>query len=229
MGRQPTALLTKPVRPVLVRRQDPTRRASDPVSKCGHRCEPRDDVGRGGTARVAPKVAPIRRSSTGALCPSTTKPGFRVVDLSGHHSNPRAPLEALLDGTSCDATVRLEADEDRRVCALGTPGEPIGAAHPRRGRIVDAISRVLWDEGDPMQARDVHARVETLLGEPVRWTSVRATLAGNLKGPAPRFAPATRGRYGVPPPSSPDSIDARPPTRPSRAPKSAWRGSPGKN
>ncbi len=54
-----------------------------------------------------------------------------------------------------------------------------------------------------MLARDVHARVETLLGEPVRWTSVRATLAGNLKGPAPRFARVARGRYGVPPASQP--------------------------
>jgi hypothetical protein len=49
-----------------------------------------------------------------------------------------------------------------------------------------------------MQARDVHARVETLLGEPVRWSSVKATLAGNLKGPAPRFVRVARGRYSAP-------------------------------
>ncbi len=51
-----------------------------------------------------------------------------------------------------------------------------------------------------MQARDVHARVEALLGETVRWASVKATLAGNLAGPAPRFVRLARGRYGVPTP-----------------------------
>jgi hypothetical protein len=50
-----------------------------------------------------------------------------------------------------------------------------------------------------MQARDVHAQVETILGEP----TVRATLAGNLGGPAPRFVRVARGRYGIPLRSAP--------------------------
>jgi len=49
-----------------------------------------------------------------------------------------------------------------------------------------------------MQAHDVHAHVETLLGEPVRWASVKATLAGNLEGAAPRFARVAPGRYSAP-------------------------------
>jgi hypothetical protein len=53
-----------------------------------------------------------------------------------------------------------------------------------------------------MQARDVHAAVQTRLGEPVRWTSIKATLAGNLDGPAPRFVRGARGVYGAPPPPS---------------------------
>jgi len=60
-----------------------------------------------------------------------------------------------------------------------------------------------------MQARDVHARVETLLDEPVRWATVKATLAGNLDGPAPRFVRVARGRYGIPPPPSRHLINAR--------------------
>src|SRR5271166_2040484 len=36
-----------------------------------------------------------------------------------------------------------------------------------------------------------------LLGEPVRWSSVKATLAGNLKGPAPRFVRVARGPYSA--------------------------------
>lgn len=72
-----------------------------------------------------------------------------------------------------------------------------------------------------MQARDVHAQVETFLGEPVRWASVKATLAGNLKGPASRFVRVARGRYGVPPPPGIHSIEEQPSTRPKRAPKAA--------
>lgn len=63
-----------------------------------------------------------------------------------------------------------------------------------------AISRVLIDERGPLQARDVHARVETLLDEPVQWSSIKAMLAGNLKPPDPTFVRVARGRYRVPSP-----------------------------
>ena len=116
------------------------------------------------------------------------------MGLSGHHSNPPAPLEALLNDASSDTEATREHS---RTCATGARGGAIGAAHPRQGRIIDAISQVLSEERDPMQARDVHTRVEALLGEPVRWASVKATLAGNLTGPAPRFVRVARGRYGV--------------------------------
>ena len=77
-------------------------------------------------------------------------------------------------------------------------GEGLGAAHPRPGRIVDAIAQVLGDARDAMQVRDVHAGVERLFGEPVRWASVKATLAGSIHGPAARFVRVARGRYTVP-------------------------------
>jgi HB1, ASXL, restriction endonuclease HTH domain len=109
----------------------------------------------------------------------------------------------LLKDASCDPEARVAASEDARFCAPETPETAVAAAHPRQGRIIDAISQVLSEEGDPMQARDVHAHIETLLGEPVRWASVKATLAGNLEGPAPRFVRVARGRYGVPPPPNP--------------------------
>ena len=51
-----------------------------------------------------------------------------------------------------------------------------------------------------MHARAVHARVEALLGESVRWASVKATLAGNLAGPQLRFVRVARGRYRFPSP-----------------------------
>jgi len=61
-----------------------------------------------------------------------------------------------------------------------------------------------------MQARDVHEQVATLLGETVRRTSVKATLAGGLSGPAPRFVRVARGRYSLPPSPGPHSIDTGP-------------------
>ncbi len=66
-----------------------------------------------------------------------------------------------------------------------------------QGRIVAAVTRVLSDHPEPLQAREVHARVEKLLDEPVRWASVKATLAGNVNGAAPRFVRVARGRYAI--------------------------------
>lgn len=68
---------------------------------------------------------------------------------------------------------------------------------PRQGRIVDAVTRVLGDHRQPLQAREVHTRVEILLDEPVSWASVKATLAGNVHGAAPRFQRVARGRYAI--------------------------------
>ena len=96
-------------------------------------------------------------------------------------------------------------------------GRALGAMHPRQGRIIDAISKVLMDERGPLQAREVHARVEGILGHPVRWSSVKATLAANVTGPAPRFVRVARGRYGAPSPCSARCLD-----QPAR--KLAWYG-----
>jgi len=123
------------------------------------------------------------------------------MGLSGHHSNPPGPLEALLNGASCEAGGHLDTAEGSRIGARGAPGEAVGAKHPRQGRIIDAITRVLSDHGEPMQARAVHAAVEVLLGEAVLWSSVKATLAGNLARPAPKFVRVARGRYDMPLPS----------------------------
>jgi len=59
------------------------------------------------------------------------------------------------------------------------------------------IARVLGERGEPMRTRAVHAEVEALLGVPVRWSTVKATLAGNLD-PAPRCLRTDHGVYGIP-------------------------------
>ena len=75
------------------------------------------------------------------------------------------------------------------------PRQAVGAAHSRQGRIINAISEVLGEEGAPMQPGEVHEYIEALLGERVRRASVKATLAGNVHGPSPRFVRVARGRY----------------------------------
>lgn len=67
---------------------------------------------------------------------------------------------------------------------------------PRRpGWVLKAVVQVLGDRGGPMRAKDIHAAVETSLGAPVAWTSVKAALAANVSGASPRFVRVARGRY----------------------------------
>jgi hypothetical protein len=54
---------------------------------------------------------------------------------------------------------------------------------------------VLSDRQEPMQAKAIHAAVEALLREPVRWASVKAALAANVSGASPRFMRVARGQY----------------------------------
>jgi hypothetical protein len=74
---------------------------------------------------------------------------------------------------------------------------PIGSRHRRQDWVLDVVIRVLADRREPMRARDVHAAVEALLGEPVRWGSVKMCLTSNVAGTSPRFVRVARGRYAV--------------------------------
>jgi hypothetical protein len=61
--------------------------------------------------------------------------------------------------------------------------------------VLKAIVEVLADREEPMRAKDIHAAVEALLGEPVLWSSVKGALADNVSGPSPKFVRIARGRY----------------------------------
>jgi hypothetical protein len=119
------------------------------------------------------------------------------MDLTGHHSNPSMHLKALLDGV-VGALNELERDarrpERRRT---KRPESAIGKRHRRHGWVQEAVITVLERRGEPMQARGVHAAAEALLGEPVRWGSVKACLAANVAGSSPRFVRVAPGRYAV--------------------------------
>lgn len=110
-------------------------------------------------------------------------------------SNPVGPLKTLLEGPHWIRQGSARSAAVRSVCP--SKGRTVGTRHRRAGWIVEAIVRVLKDQGGPMQAKEVHAAVETLLGKPVRWSSVKAALAANVGGASPRFVRVAKGRYAL--------------------------------
>jgi hypothetical protein len=108
------------------------------------------------------------------------------VDLARTLSNPTGPLKVLLEGLLEPPPMRPRSNSTGRSLAL---------RHRRAGWVVEAIVRVLAGQREPMRVKDIHAAVEELLGEPVRWKSVKASLAANVAGPSPRFIRVARGRY----------------------------------
>jgi hypothetical protein len=119
------------------------------------------------------------------------------MDLSGHHSNPRGPLESLLSAPRGTPRPAVRAATTGQASTPSGEVLAIGTRHPRQGRLISAVARVLGVACAPMRAEEVHAAVEALLGERVRRTSVKATLAGNLDGPTPRFVRVARGLYRI--------------------------------
>jgi hypothetical protein len=103
----------------------------------------------------------------------------------------------LLDG-GLGALKELHRDErgpNRRY--IKRPETAVGTRHRRHDWVQQAVIRVLERRGEPMQAREVHAAVEALLDEPVRWGSVKACLAANVTGSSPRFVRVAPGRYAM--------------------------------
>lgn len=73
--------------------------------------------------------------------------------------------------------------------------QSLAAQHRHVGWAVEAIVRVLADRQEPMQAKDIHAAVEALLGRQVAWSSIKNALASNITGQSPRFVRVAKGRY----------------------------------
>jgi len=63
------------------------------------------------------------------------------------------------------------------------------------GQVQEAVFCVMAGVTTGMRVRDVHAHVELLLGEPVSWGSVKATLNRLSNGSKPRFVRIGRGQY----------------------------------
>jgi hypothetical protein len=65
----------------------------------------------------------------------------------------------------------------------------------RPGWVLKAVVQVLGDRGEPMRAKDIHAAVEALVGEPVPPSSVKGALAKSVADSSARFVRVARGRY----------------------------------
>jgi hypothetical protein len=109
------------------------------------------------------------------------------MDLSGAFSNPRHQVELP----------RLAALQ-ARLLALTLLNPKTPCSPPRRiGAVIDTITAVLELAEQPMRARDIHIAAEEPLGRPIKWTSVKATLAEHACGPRPRFQRTGHGRYRI--------------------------------
>src|SRR5438045_3371661 len=68
------------------------------------------------------------------------------------------------------------------------------ALRRRQGSVLDAVTTVLERAARPLRVRDIHAAVETMMGEPVPFSSVNEALSTHCFGHGRRFR---RLRYGV--------------------------------
>jgi hypothetical protein len=97
-----------------------------------------------------------------------------------------------------DGSVELAGAGDRPDCGVAEETvSPIGSRHRRHDWVLEAVLRVLAERAEPMRVRDVHGAVEALLGEPVRWGSVKKCLSSNVTGVSPRFVRVARGWYAL--------------------------------
>jgi len=109
------------------------------------------------------------------------------MELNGARSNPRLGVELVRLGALRDELLRR---------ASAGPREPRPALR-RPARVLATITRVLEEAEGPMRAREIHAAAEQLAGEPLRWTSVKGTLAAYAEGCESRFERVRRGYYRI--------------------------------
>ncbi len=110
--------------------------------------------------------------------------GLHLMELSGALLNPRLQVELpRLARLREELAGRNSAERPAR-----------RALRRRQGSVLDAVTNVLERAGRPLRVRDVHARVEELLGAPIPFSSVNEALSTHAGGGDQRFR---RLRYGV--------------------------------
>jgi hypothetical protein len=89
---------------------------------------------------------------------------------------------------------RLLPKLEKLAAAEGPAPSPRSLLKRERAPILSAVVQILTETEAPMRAREIHAAVETLRGEPASWSSVKDCLASNARSGG-RFIRITRGRY----------------------------------
>jgi hypothetical protein len=107
------------------------------------------------------------------------------VELNGALSNPRAEAELP----------RLRDLQKRLIRKVAANPLAPRLAPARPSPVLETITRVLERENRPMRAREIHSAAEELLGGPLLWKSVKATLFNYAQGRIPRFVRVGRGLY----------------------------------
>lgn len=106
------------------------------------------------------------------------------MELNGALSNPCTP--GLLP--------RLAA----RHASLQAENRAIATPRPVRRKpqpVLETILRILQEADGPLHTREIHARAEEVLGQPVSWSSVKDRLSIYSRGDRPRFRRVRRGWY----------------------------------
>lgn len=107
------------------------------------------------------------------------------MDLVGRLSNPELT-------TSFQSLTAHDWTQGERRRRFATPGAPDGRR--KFGTVRDSIVAVLEEAGSELRVRDIHQRVEQLLGEPVAGSSVKNYLHKAARRKVPLFE--YRGRRG---------------------------------
>ncbi len=107
------------------------------------------------------------------------------MELNGALSNPRVQVELKRLGTTRDrlATRAKKAPRHARPLTM------------RQGVVLETVTLVLEHAEGPMRARAIHRRAEQLLGQGVRWPSVREAVSAHTIGLDRRFRRLERGMY----------------------------------
>lgn len=76
------------------------------------------------------------------------------------------------------------------------PGGPAGCSKPSSRCWATIVGGALsCGRREPMRAKDIHAAVAALVGEPVSWGSVKSALAANVSSSSACLVRVARGRY----------------------------------
>jgi hypothetical protein len=113
--------------------------------------------------------------------------GLLRVELNGALSNPRVQLELPKLAARREALLRQRADG---------PKQPRPIAR-RPAPVLETVTQVLDATKAPMRARVIHRAAEELLGEQLRWPSVRGVLSAYTIGGDRRFQRVAHGTYAM--------------------------------